>query len=162
VKSNVTPTRRHVVTTGAAGAVGLAAAALTGCGRSSSSTSGASSPGPTTSDATPDASGSAPGSGSLAELSAVPVGGAIAAKGTNGEPIVIAQPEAGKVVAFSAVCTHRGCTVAPSGKKLVCPCHGSRFDAFTGAVLAGPASSPLPAVAVTVDGGNVVAAVSRI
>jgi cytochrome b6-f complex iron-sulfur subunit len=93
----------------------------------------------------------------LAKLSAVPVGGVIPAKGADGTPIVIAQPEAGKVVAFSAICTHMGCTVVPTGKRLVCPCHKSTFDPSTGAVAAGPAPSPLPAVKVKVDGGNIIA-----
>jgi nitrite reductase/ring-hydroxylating ferredoxin subunit len=84
------------------------------------------------------------------------VGGAISAKGADGKPIVIARPETGKVVAFSAVCTHRGCSVTPNGNKLVCPCHRSQFDALTGAALTGPASSPLPAVTVKVDGTDVV------
>ncbi|MGZ4650530.1 MAG: QcrA and Rieske domain-containing protein [Kineosporiaceae bacterium] len=47
----------------------------------------------------------------------------------------MAQPTAGRVVAFSAVCTHQGCRVNPAGPQLDCPCHGSVFDAFTGQVL---------------------------
>ena len=39
-----------------------------------------------------------------------------------------------------------------------CPCHGSQFDATTGAVVAGPAPSPLPPVSVTVRGGKVIRA----
>lgn len=51
--------------------------------------------------------------------------------------------------AFSMVCTHQGCqtSVAASGSRLDCPCHGSRFDA-NGAVINGPTSgediAPLP------------------
>lgn len=54
--------------------------------------------------------------------------------------------------ALSGYCTHQGCAVKKAGDQLDCPCHGSSFDAGTGEVLAGPASSPLPEVAVTVDG----------
>ncbi len=54
------------------------------------------------------------------------------------------------------MCTHPGCQVAPRGAELVCPCHGSVFAAGTGAVLRGPASKPLPAVAVKVQDGEVV------
>jgi Rieske Fe-S protein len=162
VENDATPTRRQVVTAGTATTVGLAAAAtLTACSGSSDSTAtgNSSSSGSATSGGTSDVSPPSPGSsggGSLAKLSAVPVGGAISAKGADGKPVVIAQPESGKVVAFSAACTHRGCSVTPNGNKLVCPCHGSQFDALTGAALTGPASSPLPAVAVKVNGTDVI------
>jgi cytochrome b6-f complex iron-sulfur subunit len=96
-------------------------------------------------------------SGALAKLSDVPVGSAISAKGADGKPIIIAQPAKGTVKAFSAICTHQGCTVAPAGAQLHCPCHGSVFNAETGAVIQGPAPSPLPAVAVKVSGDDVVA-----
>lgn len=56
------------------------------------------------------------------------------------------------ITAFSGYCTHQGCAVAKKDDQLDCPCHGSAFDAKTGEVLQGPASSPLPAVTVTVDG----------
>jgi Rieske Fe-S protein len=38
---------------------------------------------------------------------------------------------------------------------LDCPCHGSRFDAETGAVTRGPATQPLAPVPVVVRDGNV-------
>jgi cytochrome b6-f complex iron-sulfur subunit len=77
--------------------------------------------------------------------------------GGSGAPIVVAQPTAGTAVAFSAICTHMACQVAPAGKRLDCPCHGSQYDATTGAVLRGPATKPLPAVPVRVENGKVVA-----
>ena len=50
----------------------------------------------------------------------------------------------GSLVAHSAVCTHAGCTVAYQGGRAgCCPCHGSVFDARTGAVITGPAVTPL-------------------
>jgi cytochrome b6-f complex iron-sulfur subunit len=143
VENDLSPTRRQVVTAGAAGALGIAAAAtLTGCGGSGSST-------------TTTNTGAGAG-GVLAALSAVPVGGAVAAKGSDGKAIIVAQPTSGTVVAFSAICTHMGCTVAPHGATLVCPCHGSQYDAFTGKVLRGPAPLPLPSVPVKVQGSDVV------
>jgi cytochrome b6-f complex iron-sulfur subunit len=62
-------------------------------------------------------------------------------------------------VAYSAVCTHQGCTVAYQGGELACPCHGSVFDPANGAaVVAGPAPRPLPEIPVKVEGGEVVRA----
>ena len=49
----------------------------------------------------------------------------------------------GVVTAHSSICTHQGCTVGESGKQLACPCHGSVFDAKSGAVVNGPANAPL-------------------
>lgn len=119
---------------------------------------------PPTTGAAPEPTGAASSSGgggasgpALAKLSDIPVGQAVSAKDAAGKTIIIAQPTAGQVVAFSATCTHQGCTVAPVAKSLNCPCHGSRFDASTGKVLQGPAKEPLPSVDVHVADGNVVA-----
>ena len=96
--------------------------------------------------------------GPLVALPDVPLGGAVAVTTAGGDKIVVAQPTAGQVVAFSAICTHQGCTVAPQGDRLNCPCHGSVFEAFTGAVVNGPAKDPLPAFPVQLDGDAVVEA----
>ncbi|GAA2004763.1 hypothetical protein GCM10009818_14900 [Nakamurella flavida] len=86
------------------------------------------------------------------------MGGSVSATAPDGSPIIIAQPTEGSAVAWSAICTHQGCTVVPaSGTELDCPCHGSVFDAATGAATKGPAKTALPAFAVTVEGGQVVA-----
>ena len=61
----------------------------------------------------------------------------------------------GTYAAFSAICTHNGCTVAyvKKASKFQCPCHGGLYDAKTGKVLGGPPPAPLPAIAVkNVDG----------
>ena len=142
------PSRRQVVAAvvGAGGLVALAA-----CSSGSSAAGGSGSGGGAAS------SGGAGGAGTvLTPLSAVPVGSAVAAKDASGGPVLVAQPTSGKVVAFSAICTHQGCTVAPAGTKFQCPCHGSQYDAATGAVLRGPAPRPLTPVPVHVTGGNVV------
>lgn len=94
--------------------------------------------------------------GVLVALADVPVGGAVSAQSSSGDPVVIAQPQEGQVVGFSAVCTHQGCTVAPDGAELVCPCHGSVFEAATGKNVSGPAPRPLDTFTVRVDNGQVV------
>ena len=54
------------------------------------------------------------------------------------------------LVAFSAICTHLGCTVFEKlGQDglIACPCHGSRFDPRRGAAVAqGPADRALPSL----------------
>ena len=86
----------------------------------------------------------------------MPVGGAVSATSSDGKPVIVARPAAGTVVAFSAICTHQGCTVAPQGKILQCPCHGSTYDLATGKNTGGPAPSPLSRISVKVEAGQVV------
>lgn len=43
----------------------------------------------------------------------------------------------------SALCTHLGCATNAVDWGYLCPCHGSKFDAW-GRVLRGPAVTPLP------------------
>lgn len=89
----------------------------------------------------------------LARLNQVPPGGGIV---VAKEAVVLTRTASGDVHAFSAVCTHQGCTVdRVSGGTIQCPCHGSRFDADTGAVRAGPAPRPLPPVTVQVKDGGI-------
>lgn len=140
--------------TALAGAVALAGAAgLAACSSSSTpSTSGTS--GNTAGSA---GSGSSSGGGpvSLAKVSAIPVGESVSAN-LGGAPIIVSRPTATTVACFSAICTHMGCTVAPAGKELHCPCHGSIYSASTGKVLGGPAPRPLPKIPVQVKNGEVV------
>ena len=50
----------------------------------------------------------------------------------------------GTLKVFSNKCTHAGCRINKEmDGQLVCPCHGSRYDAETGMVLQGPAGMPL-------------------
>ena len=75
------------------------------------------------------------------------------------QPAVLVHLESGEFVAYSAVCTHQGCTVDYSDGNLACPCHGSVFDpARGGAVVNGPAQQPLPEIPVEAQNGEVIRA----
>jgi Rieske Fe-S protein len=93
---------------------------------------------------------------SLALTSDVPVGGG---KILADKKIVITQPRAGSFQAFTAVCTHQGCTVSSvSGGTVNCPCHGSKFSIANGSVVTGPAPSALAPVSIKVQGTSIVQA----
>ena len=53
-----------------------------------------------------------------------------------------------RLVAYSDVCTHLSCAVLyqPDKQQFFCPCHDGMFDAFTGDVIAGPPTRPLPII----------------
>lgn len=159
-----TVSRRNVLITAGAGAGALV---LGACGASSDSTpsttgagavpSGPAAAAPSSAPTTaPAASAPAAGGGTtVAQLADIPVGGSLRAE-IAGKPVILAQPTAGKVVCHSAICTHQGCEVKAGGAQLTCPCHGSVFEAASGAVVTGPANGPLPSVAVSVSGTSVV------
>ena len=66
------------------------------------------------------------------------------------------------IIAFSKICTHAGCAIGLYRKPtfpalepeaaLVCPCHYSTFDPYTGGtVIYGPAGRPLPQLPLMID-----------
>ncbi len=86
-------------------------------------------------------------------LADIPVGGGVV---VAEPPVVVTQPTAGEVKAFSSICPHQGCKVNDvSNNKIFCPCHGSIFSALDGSVIQGPATRGLSVAAVSVDGINV-------
>jgi Rieske Fe-S protein len=139
--SNPTVSRRTALVAGVAGVAGASAVTLAAC-------SGGGSP----STGTPTAAGRP-----LAKLDDLTVGKAVSAQ-VDGKDVIVTRQSADTAKCFSAICTHQGCTVRPDGNQLVCPCHGSVFDARTGNVVQGPAPTPLPEIPVTVSKGEVVTA----
>ena len=92
------------------------------------------------------------GGGPLAKTADIPEGGG---KIFADRKIVVVQPVAGRFRAFSATCTHQGCTVDNvTGGMINCPCHGSMFN-LDGTVMGGPATEPLPEVGIRVDGDTI-------
>ena len=72
-----------------------------------------------------------------------------------GDKPVLVSNIGGKFSAIGDRCTHRGCSLSKGrleGEVVTCPCHGSRFNAKTGAVVRGPAENPEASYPVTVDG----------
>lgn len=88
----------------------------------------------------------------------LPVGqGATYTDPGDGQPDIVIRQSSGRLVAHSAVCPHAGCTVDYQGGQIVCPCHGSVFNAQTGAVITGPAVSPLAPRKVLEHSGDIYA-----
>lgn len=157
-------TRRTMLTTGAS----ALAVCCVGCGNSNGNNSSSSSESPAASasasesaSASASASAEASSSGSasaaagkaLAQTSQIPEGGGMIFKE---QKIVVTQPKTGEYKAFSAICTHQGCTVSQVVDGTInCPCHGSKFHIADGSVAHGPATRPLPAESITVTGNSI-------
>lgn len=140
--------RRSVIRTGIVGVLAVAAAVAGKALPKSSAT-------------TPVKSSSKAGGKQIIKLVDLPIGASHNfIHSTKGIPSVLFRTKTG-VFAYSAICTHEGCTVAykTSAKKLVCPCHGAQFDPFAkGKAVSGPTNTPLPSVKVAVKGAWVVEA----
>jgi len=94
----------------------------------------------------------------LASGSKLPAGtGGNYADPVSGEPDIVIRASDGKLTAFSAVCTHAGCTVGYENGVILCPCHGGEYDPNTGAVIAGPPPSGLEPKKVIEAGGKLYA-----
>jgi len=169
-----TSTRRALLAgTGAAGA-----AALTGCGgdeRGARPPTGASAgtAGPASATGSAATGSAATGSAATGGPAASARGGGIKAADipVNGGRVfpdlgpdgaVVTQPAAGQFKAFSATCTHRGCTLASvSDGTINCPCHGARYSIRDGSVVQPgdgipAATRPLAVKRVTVSGDGLI------
>ena len=145
------PNRRQVLC-GLVAALVASGAVTTACGSSAGSD--------TTSSGNNNQPQAAAGT-EVAKLADVPVGSGLLvdAPGGGGSKLLLVQPTAGVVKAFSATCPHQGVTVGvPQGGTITCPGHGSQFDAATGSLKKGPATTGLTAVNVKVNGAAVVLA----
>jgi cytochrome b6-f complex iron-sulfur subunit len=128
-------------------------ALVAACSDSGSSTGGATTTG---GGSTPAAGGgSAKG---LAALADVPDGSGLIVDNPGGGKLLIART-GDEVKAYNAACTHMGTIVDPPQDGVaVCQNHGSEFATEDGSVKKGPATQPLPTVAVKVEGDQVVLA----
>lgn len=64
-----------------------------------------------------------------------------------GDTPVLLVRDGDDVLALHDRCSHRGCSLADGDVEdgvIVCPCHGSRFDLRSGAIVRGPATAPQP------------------
>lgn len=73
------------------------------------------------------------------------------------EPAILIHTAKGKYVAFTAVCTHLGCTVQYRSDlhEIWCPCHNGKYS-LTGRNISGPPPRPLTAYEVHVQGDDIV------
>lgn len=87
----------------------------------------------------------------VGKVSELPVG-TTAAGTANGLDVMLFRPDETTVLAYTDICTHAGCKVAPNGEDFKCPCHGSLFKGADGTVISGPAMAALPRFAAAIDG----------
>jgi Rieske Fe-S protein len=152
--------RKRFIKLGAALGVGAAGASvIAACGGGEASKESDQAPGDSegTTQATGETVAQVAEGGAIAQESDVAPGSALefTDEETN-QPAVLVHLANGDFAAYSAVCTHRQCTVGYSNPNLACPCHGSVFDpANHGAVVNGPATQPLPEMPIQVRNGEV-------
>jgi Rieske Fe-S protein len=141
--SSTFPCRRRFLKMAAFGA------AVAGCGSGSGTTQSSNTVGGGTSPDGGSPSG-APGDVAAGTITDLPVG---SLKSLGSAPVAIARDGAG-VYAMTLVCTHAGCEADVAGAEVICPCHGSTYDA-NGNVVHGPAQAGLTHFGVSADvGGN--------
>lgn len=99
-----------------------------------------------------------PGKAIASKTGVEPNSAVLYANAKIGQPEVLVRLSEGEFVAYSAVCTHQGCTVAYEREtgNLACPCHGGVFDpANVAKVVSGPPPRPLPGVKIEERDGKV-------
>jgi Rieske Fe-S protein len=142
--------RRAVIAGVGAGGLTLA---LTACGGGGDTGAAATGTGPDAKTSATPEPGAPQAGGGLAKTADIPVGGGAVFKD---QKVVVVQPTSGQFKAYTAVCTHQGCTVAKVANGTIdCPCHGSKFKIDDGSVANGPADKPLAEKQIKVDGDQI-------
>ena len=137
----------------AAAVAGVGVPLLASCGGSDTT---ATDDAGSTAPATPDESSTpaeSPPAGALAKTSEIAVGACAVYPDAK---VVVTQPSEGEFRCFTAVCTHQGCLVSSASEGVIpCGCHGSQFSLEDGSPQAGPATAPLAAVEIVVEGDTI-------
>lgn len=143
---------------GGAATIGLSLPLLAACGDDAAdtgtdpATADPSTPASSAPSSQPPASdGPAPAAG-IVTTSDVPVGSGLVVPDSE---VVVTQPTQGDFRAFTAICTHQGCTVGDVTDTINCPCHGSTFSISDGSPTGGPAQAPLAEIPISVDGDQI-------
>ncbi len=143
-------TRRAVVAGTGVLAVSATLAACSVYGKSAQSAPAAA---PADQPAAPAGQPAATAGEALGSTSDIPVGGGAV---FDSQGVVVTQPTQGTFKAFSATCTHTGCTVNKVASGTInCPCHGSKYAIADGSVVNGPARRPLEQREITVSGDTI-------
>ncbi len=93
----------------------------------------------------------------IAEKKLKPNSAVVFADAKTEVPRVVVRLASGDLVMYSAVCTHKGCTVGYKADEqhLVCPCHNSTYSPLSGDVVSGPADKPLAKLSVKIKEGKI-------
>lgn len=78
---------------------------------------------------------------------------------TAEDPCLLVKDKAGKLLAYSQVCTHLSCAVIYEQAKdvLFCPCHNGSFSVDAGRPIGGPPTRPLPRIRLEERDGEIFA-----